>query len=60
MPSRTPATWPRNSRERTQAAATRDTSTPTFMAPNFTGATWQMASTTPSPAMVATPAVTSS
>lgn len=35
------------------------TSKMTFMVPKRTGSTWQMASTTPSPAVVTSPAATS-
>ncbi|HJB21943.1 MAG TPA: hypothetical protein H9773_09585 [Candidatus Fournierella merdavium] len=59
VPSRTPSTRPRNTRPMATDRQTRVTSKATFMLPNRTGSTWQTASTTPSPAVVTSPAATS-
>src|SRR5699024_7881007 len=59
VPSLTPCSLPVKTKERTQAIATSVTSNPTFIYPNFTGRTLQIASTTPSPARTTTPAFTS-
>ena len=59
VPSRTPCSCPVNASDRIQAMTTSVTSKTTFMVPNRTGNTRQIASTTPSPARTTTPAFTS-